>query len=322
MILDVPTGTRVSDEGGRTPPSTAQRKARRVLPWAVLGCALAAAGAAVWLTAGPAPERSEPEPSTATHEEPPGPVWSDEFDGPAGTPADSATWSYEQGGSGWGNDELQHYVDGPDAAFHDGAGHLVVEAREVDPTTTELGCWYGGCAFTSARLVSAQKQEVQYGRIETRLLLPEGAGIWPAVWMLGSDIGEVGWPQSGEIDVMEFVGHAPDEIFGTIHGPGYSGGEAFGGVRDLGRPAPGDWHVAAIEWTPGRIVWEVDDVVYHEATPDDVAPDAWVFDHPFFFVINLAVGGNFGGPLGEGVRFPQRLTVDYLRVYQFADPAG
>ena len=201
-----------------------------------------------------APEPAQTSPSAQAGESDTGStlVWSDEFDGPAGAPADPDNWTHETGGGGWGNDELQYYTDGTDNAALDGDGHLVITARQIDPATTDLQCWYGPCTHTSARLISQHKQEFQYGRIEARVRVPEGSGIWPAVWMLGTDITEVGWPQTGEIDIMEFVGRSPNEIFGTLHGPGYSGGQAYSGVRDLGRPVPGEWHEFAMEWSPGE----------------------------------------------------------------------
>ena len=242
-------------------------------------------------------------------------VWSDEFDGPAGAPPDPRHWTHEVGGGGWGNAELQFYTDSTENSALDGEGHLLLTTHAVDPASSGLECWYGPCVYTSARLVSEHKRTLQYGRVEARVQVPTGAGLWPAVWMLGTDIREVGWPQSGEIDVMEFVGKSPNEVFGTIHGPGYAGGESFSGAQDLGTPVGADWHDFALEWSPGRIAWEVDGVRYHEAAPEDVAPDAWVFDHPFFLLLNLAVGGNFGGDVAADVQFPQTLTIDHIRVY-------
>ncbi len=247
-------------------------------------------------------------------------AWSDEFEGPAGAPADPENWTYETGGWGWGNDELQYYTDSTDNAALDGDGNLVITAREVDPATSGLECWYGPCTHTSARLVTENKQEFQYGRIETRVLVPRGSGIWPAVWTLGNDFRDVGWPQTGEIDIMEFVGKFPDEVFGTIHGPGYSGGASYGGTHTLDEPVYEDWHTFSVEWQPGGIAWFVDGIQYHSAAPEDV-PGDWVYDHPFTLLTNVAVGGNFGGPLGEDLVFPQSLAVDYIRVYQAPDTA-
>ena len=198
---------------------------------------------------------------------------------------------------------------------------MVITAREIDPETTELECWYGPCSHTSARLISENKQEFAYGRFESRLRVPQGAGIWPAFWMLGNNFREVGWPQTGEIDIMEFVGRLPNEIFGTIHGPGYSGGASFGGIVDLGEPVYNEYHTFTVEWEPEIIRWYLDGELYHTAQPSDVAPNEWVFDHPFFLLLNVAVGGNFGGDLGPDLFFPQTYHIDYVRVYQAPDTA-
>lgn len=247
--------------------------------------------------------------------------WADEFEGAAGERANPENWTYETGGWGWGNDELQYYTDSTDNAALDGEGNLRITAREIEPSVDGPQCWYGPCTHTSARLITEGKQEFQYGRIETRVFVPEGSGIWPAVWTLGNDFRAVGWPQTGEIDVMEFVGRLPNEIFGTIHGPGYSGGQSFGGIYDFGTPVPADWHTFETVWTPESIDWFVDGIQYHSASPEDVAPNEWVYDHPFTLLTNVAIGGNFGGAVGDDLVFPQSLLVDYLRVYQAPDTA-
>lgn len=243
-------------------------------------------------------------------------VWSDEFDGPAGSPVNPEHWTHEVGGGGWGNEELQFYTEGESNAALDGEGNLVLTARPLDSPSASLTCWYGPCTYTSARLVSADKVALEFGRVEARIKVPGAGGVWPAFWMLGTDLGEVGWPQSGEIDVMEFVGNSPTQILGTIHGPGYAGGESFGAVHDFGFPVADEWHEVAVEWSPGKIVWEVDGIVYHEAGPADVAPNPWVFDHSFFLVVNLAVGGNLGGAVSDDLAGPQEYLVDYIRAYE------
>ncbi len=252
-------------------------------------------------------------------------VWSDEFDKPAGTPPNPAYWSYEIGDGainrlvGWGNSELQYYTSSTDNSATDGNGNLVITVKEADGS---LVCWYGPCEYTSARLISQYKAEFAYGRIESRIQVPSGGdGLWPAFWSLGTDIGEVGWPQTGEIDIMEYVSRLPNEIFGTIHGPGYSGGNAFGNVWDFGGPVSDDYHTFAIEWQPDLIEWYVDDILYHTATPTDVAPNEWVFNDPVFLIFNMAIGGNFGGPVGDDLNFPQEMKIDYVRVYQGPDTA-
>lgn len=254
-----------------------------------------------------------------------GMVWSDEFNEAAGTPPNPAYWSYEIGDGtvngipGWGNSELQYYTSSTENSAMDGNGNLVITVKEADDS---LICYYGPCEYTSARLISQYKAEFAYGRIESRILFPGGeAGLWPAFWSLGTDIGEVGWPQTGEIDFVEYVSRLPEEIFGTIHGPGYSGGSAFGNVYQFGDPVYDDYHTFAVEWEPDLIKWYVDDVLYHTAVPADVAPNAWVFNDPIFMLFNTAVGGNFGGPVSPDLTLPQEMTIDYVRVYQAPDTA-
>ena len=249
-------------------------------------------------------------------------VWSDEFDDVAGVGPNPNVWSAEIGDGtmngipGWGNSELQFYTDSLHNAATDGSGNLVVTLDAFDPANAPL-CWYGPCEYSSARLISADKIEAEFGRIEARALVPDGpAGLWPAFWMLGANIGEVGWPQSGEIDIMEYVSRNPNEVFGTIHGPGYSGGAAFGRTITLPQPVAQSYHTFGVEWSPDLIRWYVDGINYHTATPADVAPNEWVFNHPFYLILNLAVGGNFGGTISPDLTFPQQMQVDYVRVYQ------
>jgi beta-glucanase (GH16 family) len=253
-------------------------------------------------------------------------VWADEFNEPAGTPPDPAHWGHEIGDGtvngipGWGNRELQYYTDSTDNAATDGLGNLVITAREADGS---LQCFYGPCRYTSARLISWHRREFAYGRIESRILVPDGdRGLWPAFWSLGTNIDRVGWPRSGEIDLMEYVSREPFEVFGTVHGPGYSGGAAFGDTWIFyPERVAASYHTFAIEWQPDRIEWYVDDILYHTATPAAVAPAEWVFNAPEFLILNMAVGGFFGGPVSPDTTFPQALTIDYVRVYQGPDTA-
>jgi beta-glucanase (GH16 family) len=246
-------------------------------------------------------------------------VWSDEFDEPAGQPPNPAHWSPEvgdgtaSGNPGWGNNELESYTDHLANAATDGAGHLAITAARADGTLT---CRYGPCRYTSARLVSRGKVEFAYGRIEARIRVPRGAGMWPAFWGLGTNVGAVGWPQSGEIDFMEFIGREPNKVSGSLHGPGYSGGESITGVHDFGVAVSDADHTFAVEWQPSRVDWFVDGVRFHSATPATVAPRPWVFDHPVFLILNLAVGGDLPGPVGADTVFPQSMLVDYVRVYR------
>lgn len=266
--------------------------------------------------------------AATTADTPPGDwvlVWSDEFNDPAGTPPNPNIWSHEIGdGSlngipGWGNAEFQYY--NPANAAADGAGNLVITVDKLVPDT-DLVCYYGPCEYSSARLVTKDKSEYEYGRLEARIQVPPGEdGLWPAFWSLGTNIDQVGWPQTGEMDIMEYVSRIPNEIFGTIHGPGYSGGSAYGAPYDFGEPVAHDYHTFAIEWGPDEIHWYVDGINYHNATPDDVAPNEWVYNHPFYLLLNVAIGGNFGGSISPDLTFPQQTLVDYVRVYQAPDSA-
>jgi beta-glucanase (GH16 family) len=250
-------------------------------------------------------------------------LWSDEFNHPAGTPPNPAIWRPEIGDGtlngipGWGNSELESYTNSIDNAATDGSGNLAITARAVGDQAPNLVCWYGPCEYTSARLITWDRLEVQYGRIEARLRLPQGQGIWPAFWLLGTNLDEVSWPQSGEIDIMENIGREPATVHGTVHGPGYSGGSGIGQGYDLptGNFAD-DFHLFAIEWTPADIRWFVDNENHFTLTPDEIpAGTEWVYDHPFFIILNLAVGGNWPGYPDKTTTFPQTMLVDYVRVY-------
>jgi beta-glucanase (GH16 family) len=249
-------------------------------------------------------------------------TWSDEFDGASGTGPDRAKWTLETGGSGNGNHELQYYTSSTANAALDGQGHLVLTARKnTDPG---LSCWYGPCQYTSARLNTAQSFTQNHGHFEARIKIPRGQGVWPAFWMLGSDLGTVGWPNSGEIDVMENVGKEPGTVHGTIHGPGYSGAGGLGAGYTLpGGAAFADaFHVFAVDWSPSGITWSVDGHAYETRTPADAGGNKWVFDHPFFVILNLAIGGDWPGSPDGATAFPQTMTVDYVRASAWNDGGG
>lgn len=241
-------------------------------------------------------------------------TWSEDFNGAAGSAPDSSKWTLETGGSGNGNHELQYYTNSTGNAALDGNGNLVITARKnTDPG---LQCWYGTCQYTSARLNTAKTFTQKYGHFESRIKVPRGQGVWPAFWMLGDDLGSAGWPNSGEIDIMENVGSEPGTVHGTIHGPGYSGSGGIGAAYTLpsGKSFADDFHVFAVDWSPSAIKWSVDGQVYETRAPADVGGNKWVYDHPFFLILNFAVGGDWPGSPDAGTSFPQTMTVDYVHV--------
>lgn len=241
-------------------------------------------------------------------------VWSDEFNS-----INSSNWTFETGGGGWGNNELQYYTGGQNAFIQNdsaaGGNVLVIEARRDNPAN--YNCWYGRCTYTSSRMITRDKRSFQYGRIEARMKLPQTQGIWPAFWMLGNSMGSVGWPAAGEIDIMEHVGYEPTVTHGALHGPGYSGNTPFFGTHYLPHSADAAYHVYAIEWSANEIAWYVDNTRFYSVSRATVQTRGnWVYDQPFWILLNIAVGGNWpGSPNGSSV-FPQRLYVDYVRVYQ------
>jgi beta-glucanase (GH16 family) len=244
--------------------------------------------------------------------------WSDEFAGPRGALVDRAKWTAETGGTGWGNQELEFYTDAPENAHLDGHGSLVITALKAS-LPPSVKCRYGPCRYTSARLITKAKFSQTYGRFEARIKLPAGQGLWPAFWLLGADIDKVGWPTCGEIDIMENIGREPSIVHGTIHGPGYSGGHGLGAPNTLprGRRFADDFHIYAVEWEPQAIRWYVDEQLYETRTPADLPAGArWVYDHPFFILLNVAVGGAWPGSPDATTSFPQTMTVDYVRVYR------
>jgi beta-glucanase (GH16 family) len=229
-------------------------------------------------------------------------VWADEF---SGSTINRSNWTFDIGGDGWGNNEYQWYTDSLNNARIEN-GMLVIEAREERIRSRN---------YTSARLKTQGLRQFTYGRIEARIRVPYGQGIWPAFWALGANLPQVGWPNSGEIDIMEHIGREPFNVYGTVHGPGYSGSSGVGNGITLASPVTNDFHVFAIEWEPNVIRWYVDGVQYHTVTPQTI-PGTWVFDHDFFLILNVAVGGYWPGYPDATTVFPQRMLVDYVRVYQ------
>jgi len=245
-------------------------------------------------------------------------AFQEEFDGPANSLPDLSKWKRETGGKGWGNQELEYYTDSPSNAYMNGSGSLVIKAERVIPPIS-LDCWYGPCKYTSARLKTQGKFDLKYGRFEARIKIPRGQGVWPAFWLLGSDIDTVGWPQCGEIDIMENIGREPATIHGTIHGPGYSGAKGIGAQFAIHGNATfaDDFHIFAVEWSENEIRWFVDGKQYRSVKPKDLpAGTTWVYDHPYFIILNFAVGGEWPGGPDESTIFPQSMLVDYVRVYR------
>lgn len=236
-------------------------------------------------------------------------TFADEFNGAAGELPDSEKWSFDVGGDGFGNNQLEFNTDLATNAAHDGIGNLVMTAREES---------FNGNDFTSARLYTKDLFEQENGLFEARIKLPVGQGIWPAFWMLGNDFPETEWPEVGEIDIMEYKGQEPSVIHASLHGPGYSGASpittTFRADDNVGFNE--DFHVFAVEWDPGRISWSIDGEVFQIVTTSEVTGRGpWVFDHPFFLLLNLAVGGSFVGSPDASTVFPQRLEIDYVRVF-------
>jgi beta-glucanase (GH16 family) len=240
-------------------------------------------------------------------------TWEDEFDGPAGQSPDPAKWTFDIGDGcpdlcGWGNAQLEFDTDRPENVSLDGEGNLAITARKEA---------YRGREYTSARIKTQGLFERARGRFEARIRLPVGQGIWPAFWLLGADIGRVGWPECGEIDIMEYRGQEPRIVHGSLHGPGYSGGSALTSAFALSEGGfDEDFHVFAVDWDEGGITWYVDGVPYQTIERGDLPGGArWVFDGPFFIILNVAVGGRYVGSPNESTLFPQRMLVDWVRVY-------
>jgi beta-glucanase (GH16 family) len=234
-------------------------------------------------------------------------LWQDEFDGPAGELPDAERWAFDIG-TNWGNAQLEFDTNRPSNVSLDGEGHLAITAREEE---------YEGQPYTSGRIKTQGLFQQTYGRFEARIKLPVGQGIWPAFWLLGANFEEVGWPECGEIDIMEYRGQEPRVLHGSLHGPGYSGSNA---ITDQHVLAQGGFHLGfhifAVEWSEAGIAWEVDGFRYNSVNPADLPPGTdWVFHHPFFILLNLAVGGYWVGDPDESTVFPQTMLVDWVRVY-------
>lgn len=236
-------------------------------------------------------------------------TWSDEFDGDKGQRPDPSKWSYDigRGQDGWGNQEFQYYTDSPNNVSLDGEGNLVITANNIP---------FSGANFTSGRIKTEGLFAQAYGRFEARLITPYGPGIWPAFWMLGSNINEVGWPRCGEIDIFEMRGQNPSVILSTLHGPGYSGGNSVSKSFTLMNDRfDSRYNIFAVEWDEHKVDFFINDFLYNRIQREDL-PGEWVYNQPFFLVLNVAVGGNFVGFPTNSTPFPQRMIIDYIRVYK------
>jgi beta-glucanase (GH16 family) len=232
--------------------------------------------------------------------------WSDEFDGAS---INTNDWTFETGASGWGNNELQNYTNGNNAKIED--GKLILTVKKLNDNQ-------GVGSYSSTRMISKGKKEFTYGKMEIRAKLPSGRGIWPAIWMLGGNIGSVSWPACGEIDVMEYVGYQPNTIHATVHTTAGSGANGNGSSKTL-ETAEEEFHIYGLIWTEKEMIFYTDspENVTHTYSPSNKTDDNWPFYKPQFFILNVAVGGNWGGAQGiDNTIFPQTMEVDYIRVYQ------
>lgn len=240
-------------------------------------------------------------------------VWSDEFEGQAGHSPDPAKWRFEEFADAT-DTEKQCYTDSPDNVSLDGRGHLVIRALE-QPGNCADGWWR---EYTSGRITTEGLHTWSHGRLEIRAKVPDGLGTWPAFWALGANKPEVEWPRSGEIDVMEYVAVTPNHLIGTLHGPTSTGERWFlQASTDTDEPLSGGFHTYAVDWSAEELVWSLDGEEYGTVTREEVETQGeWVFDKPFYLLLNLAIEGLIGGPVADDTEFPQDFVVDYVRVYQ------
>jgi beta-glucanase (GH16 family) len=240
--------------------------------------------------------------------------WSDEFNDVDGSPPNPANWTYDIGGNGWGNNELEYYTSSPGNVQITG-GNLVITARQ-GPYTDSNGIFYN-YNYTSARLKTQGLLSWTYGRFEARIKIPYGQGMWPAFWMLGNTFSTAGWPDCGEIDIMENIGSQAATFYGSIHGPGFTVGNISTPYFLPSGKLSDDYHVYAVEWEPNQIRMYIDTILYTTYTPASLpSGGTWVFNQPFFLILNVAVGGSWPGAPDVTTVFPQKMLVDYVRVYQ------
>jgi len=229
-------------------------------------------------------------------------VWEENFEG---TKLNEKVWNFELGDGcpdlcGWGNNERQFYTRNNHKIEN---GNLIIIANKADSI------------YTSTRITTKTKKEFQYGYFETKAKLPVGKGIWPAFWMLGSNISEVGWPLCGEIDILEYVGKEPEMVFNSLH-TNASHGNTINTKKTKIENIEIGFHVYAVDWTKEKMDFYVDGNLLYTFNPKEDTNETWPFDQPFYFILNTAIGGNFGGPEVDDTIFPQEFIIDYIRVYQ------
>jgi beta-glucanase (GH16 family) len=245
-------------------------------------------------------------------------VWSDEFDGAAGAPVDAAKWGHDlgdgcsSGNCGWGNNEKEYYTNAPQNVSLDGAGHLQIVARQA----SGLSCYYGACRYTSGKITTRGKMTAAPGRVEARIKLPAGQGLWPAFWMLGSGFPGVPWPACGELDIMENKGSAPTATSSAIHGPGYSGNTPFARLNTLASGTTSDFHTYSVEWSAESVRFSVDGATHYAVAREELQRfGSSILAQPYFIILNLAVGGHFDGDPQSDAILPATMLVDWVRVY-------
>ena len=284
---------------------------------AVMLCALACSSGGT--TPAPTGTTTTPQPTATTWTQ----VWSDEFDGPAGSLVDATKWNYDlgdgctNGNCGWGNNEKEYYTNAADNVSLNGQGQLAIVAHAAP---AGLNCYYGACKYTSAKITTRGKMGAAPGRVEARIKLSSGQGLWPAFWMLGTGFPGVKWPECGELDIMENRGSAPSTSSSAIHGPNYFGNTPFAHSNVLTQGTlSGDYHTYAVEWDKSHAQFYVDGVAHYNVTQSEILSfGPSVLDQGYFVILNLAVGGNFDGDPKSDAIFPATMLVDYVRVFTAA----
>jgi beta-glucanase (GH16 family) len=236
-------------------------------------------------------------------------IWSDEFNGPKGAPPDPQKWTPSVGGEGWGNGQLDYDTKNQNV-YQDGQGNLVIEARQEEPEGSH--CWYGPCQYTSGQISTKGLFSFTYGRLEARIKLPSGQGIWPAFWLIDNNCTKSWNPRCGEIDIMENIGNEPAKIYGTVHGPLYSTGSytlQHGAFAD-------NFHIFTLQWDANHLYFFVDGINYKIVDKATITNQAdWIYDHPFYIILDIAIGGSWPGNPDSTNVWPQKMYISYVKLY-------